>query len=191
MLREQLRTAFFDAQSLPANYHACLRSYVKQAPPDGLIMEFGVYGGDTLRALAGGTTRMVYGFDSFEGLPEAWNNLPVGQFKTEIPKFTEPNIELVVGWYADTVPAFAASHPDPVALVHIDCDLYQSAKCVFDHFHARFQNGTIIVFDEFIGYTGWEEHEFKAFAEMLETTGYGWECFARHGGEQCAFRLSM
>src|SRR4051794_5813195 len=47
----------------------CLR----EAPATGLFLEFGVYRGYTIRYIASRVPgRQVYGFDSFEGLPEPW-----------------------------------------------------------------------------------------------------------------------
>ena len=53
--------------------------------PTGLVLEFGVWKGTSLHHL---TTRLssrkVYGFDSFEGLPETWGSvLPKGTFKLD------------------------------------------------------------------------------------------------------------
>src|SRR5689334_19725645 len=46
--------------------HACLEA----APADGLMCEFGVYRGDSIRYIAACLPhRTIYGFDSFEGLP--------------------------------------------------------------------------------------------------------------------------
>lgn len=39
---------------------------------EGLIMEFGVYSGRTINHMANLTNKTIYGFDSFEGLPEDW-----------------------------------------------------------------------------------------------------------------------
>jgi len=56
---------------------------------DGLWMEFGVHRGRTISHIAAATDQMVYGFDSFEGLPEAWTDgFPKGLFSLngEIPE---------------------------------------------------------------------------------------------------------
>ena len=42
---------------------------LSRAPSEGLILEFGVEKGASLRHLAGLTPRIVHGFDSFAGLP--------------------------------------------------------------------------------------------------------------------------
>src|SRR5215813_11465964 len=42
---------------------------------DRLICEFGVYKGKTVNHIASLTSKTVFGFDSFEGLPEDWKAL--------------------------------------------------------------------------------------------------------------------
>ena len=45
----------------------------KMVPNNGLWLEFGVYAGGTINRIARcANGAIVYGFDSFEGLPEAW-----------------------------------------------------------------------------------------------------------------------
>jgi hypothetical protein len=51
---------------------ALLRHAVSEAPPDGLMIECGVADGASLRHVARDSVRRFHGFDSFEGLPEAW-----------------------------------------------------------------------------------------------------------------------
>jgi hypothetical protein len=45
---------------------------IEIALKSGLVLEFGVASGRTISHIAARTTRTVYGFDSFEGIPEAW-----------------------------------------------------------------------------------------------------------------------
>jgi hypothetical protein len=35
----------------------------------------------------------------------------------------------------------------------------------------NFEKGTIIIFDEYFGYTGWRHHEFKAWQELVKYKG--------------------
>ncbi len=49
-----------------------LRYAVGEAKLPGLFLEFGVYKGSTIRAIASWTKSTVHGFDSFEGLPVDW-----------------------------------------------------------------------------------------------------------------------
>lgn len=145
-----------------------LEEMAKRASQPGLFLEFGVARGESLRAIAACTGREVHGFDSFEGLPESWGLvLPQGAFACERPQGLPPNVQLHVGWFEDTLPGFVAETPGPVAFLHLDCDLYPSAKTVFRHLAGRIQPGTLIVFDEYLNYPGWREHEFKAFQEFV------------------------
>lgn len=142
------------------------------APAGGLALEFGVYTGGTLRIIAAkrGDGR-VYGFDSFKGLPEDWRNgFPVGTFALDgLPDV--PGAQLVPGWFDDTLPGFLAAHDGPVDFVHIDGDLYSSAKTVLDLVGPRLQPGSVLVFDEFMNFPGWREHEYRAWQEYVERTG--------------------
>lgn len=51
--------------------------------------------------------------------------------------------------------------------LHIDCDLYSSTKVVFDFLKNQIVKGTVIVFDEYFNYPGWQNGEFKAFKEFV------------------------
>jgi Macrocin-O-methyltransferase (TylF) len=143
---------------------------LRHVPGDGLVCEFGVFKGESINHIAGQLPhRPVFGFDSFEGLPEYWRpTFDPGAFSTEghLPR-VRPNVALVKGWFDSTLPAFVAGHAGPVALLHIDCDLYSSTRCVFEYLGARLVPGSILVFDEFFNYPGWEEHEFRAFSEVV------------------------
>src|SRR3712207_9470534 len=55
----------------------------------------------------------------------------------------------------------------PVAFLHADCDLYSSTKCILGNLGNRLVSGSIIVFDEYFNYPGWEQHEFRAFSEFV------------------------
>eukprot|EP00965_Chrysotila_dentata_P009349 304502-Pleurochrysis_carterae.AAC.2 len=108
---------------------------------DGLWLEFGVFRGKTIRMMdafrsahGGG---IIYGFDSFQGLPEQWQNSArdarrwssKGAFSLRgRPPFAETNtIKWVRGWYNESLPPFLAAHSGrDLSLVHIDCDLYSS-----------------------------------------------------------------
>lgn len=62
-----------------------------------------------------------------------------------------------------------------VSFVHIDCDLYSSTKTVFEHLAPAIRIGTVIVFDEFCGYEGWEMHEARAWTEFCQEWDVGFE----------------
>lgn len=155
---------------------ATLEHALSLAPSKGMALEFGVYSGQTLTVIAearGG--RDVYGFDSFKGLPEDWRTgFPTGKFQVdEIPEV--PGAELVVGWFDDVLPGFLAEHPGPVGFLHVDSDLYSAARTVLDQVGPRLVPGSVVVFDEYFNYPGWEQHEYRAWQEYVERTGTRFE----------------
>ncbi len=147
---------------------------IQQARADGLVMEFGVYQGTSIRQLAGLVTSTVHGFDSFEGIPEQWNDEKAGSYSTDgfLPNVPD-NVVLHRGWFEQTVPAFFEGCSEPVRLLNIDCDLYSSTKTVLDACARQILEGSVLVFDEFIGNFSWRQDEFKAFEEAVAK--YGWK----------------
>lgn len=140
------------------------------APTKGLVLEFGVASGSTINHLATSVPlrgRTIYGFDSFRGLPERWADYPIGHFACEPPAVAS-NVDLVVGLFADTIPAFLARHAGPAALIHIDCDLYSSTRTVLDLLSPRIVPGTFIALDEYFIVC---EHEQRAFHDWLLAHG--------------------
>jgi len=143
-----------------------LSAAVALSKPKGLFLEFGVASGRSIRHLAGQTGSQVYGFDSFDGLPEDWRTgFKKGAFAMPLPEVPK-NVSLIQGWFSDTLPAFLSHHSGEVSFLHIDCDLYSSTKCAFDLLGDRISSGTVIQFDEYWNYPGWKTHEFKAFEEL-------------------------
>lgn len=147
---------------------ATLEHALSLAPAEGMALEFGVATGRTLTVIAAARgNREIFGFDSFQGLPEDWRtNIPAGTFKTDtLPDV--PGAELVVGLFEDTLPDFLAGHGGPVAFLHLDADLYSSTVTVLQQVGPRLQPGSVIVFDEYFNYPGWEQHEHRAWQEFV------------------------
>ena len=151
---------------------------------DGLWLEFGVYTGGTIRLMAryraatrGGAP--VYGFDSFEGLPENWVNTGTrdpGRYTRRgsfglggSPPFAETeHVRWVTGWYNQTLPPFLARNANKsLGLLHIDCDLYSSTATVFDALRPLVQPGLVVVFDELFNYPEFLGGELRALWELL------------------------
>ncbi len=160
---------------------------------DGLVMEFGVYRARTLNYLTAKTSQTVYGFDSFEGLPEFWRDgIGKGAFALDgLPK-VRPNVVLVKGWFDERLPKFLfeLNSSDPLSYLHIDCDLYSSTTTVLRLLAPRILPGTVIVFDEFFNYPGWQQGEFRAFADFCTEHSVSYEVLtynSRH--EQVAVRI--
>lgn len=143
---------------------------------DGLILEFGVYKGETINYISSKTEKMVYGFDSFEGLPERWRDgYLANHFSVdELPK-VNANVQLIKGWFNASLPAFIKNKNENAALLHIDCDLYSSTQDVFRTLEKNIVKGTVIVFDEFFNYPGWQNGEFKAFSQYVEQNNVSFE----------------
>ena len=144
---------------------------VRQASREGLWLEFGVYRGASINYIARRSEANVFGFDSFEGLPSGWTrDLQRGAFSSEgaVPA-VEPNVTLVKGWFEESLPPFLKEiGPRPVAFLHIDSDLYSSAKFVLHQLASRIRAGTVIVFDEFCGpILNDEERAFREAAQLF------------------------
>lgn len=171
---------------------ATLEHGLSLAPTDGMALEFGVYTGSTLKVIAAARAGgPVYGFDSFAGLPEHWRpGFPEGAFHAPEPPDV-PGAELVVGLFADTLPRFLETHPGPVGFVHVDCDLYSSTRTVLDLVGPRLSPGAVIVFDEYLNYPGWPEHEHRAWREYVTRTGtrFGYEAYTLDN-EQVVVRVT-
>ena len=157
---------------------------------NSLVLEFGVASGTSLKAIAKNvpSNQIVYGFDSFQGLPKFWRTgFDVGKFSTsngKAPIFEEKNIKIIDGLFEETCDIFFKlqhEQKNTIALLHIDCDIYSSTKTIFNAIEKYMnmdidnnnrinllRNGTIIVFDELLCYNGFEKHELLAFYEFLQ-----------------------
>lgn len=118
-----------------------------------------------------GGQRHIVGYDSFDGFPEPsqqdtsyrnpqkgeWSNSPSGKYKYSI-EFTQQvlaqagiplnkiALSLHKGFFSDTLP----HHPKrPIAMLHIDGDLYASYRDVLHNLYDLVVPGGIIVFDDF------------------------------------------
>ncbi len=159
---------------------------------EGHYLEFGVFTGGTIRFIARRIgKRTIHGFDSFEGLPEAWSGFNLGgrtfDVKGRLPRVPN-NAQLHRGYFDASLPKWLDDHRGQVAFIHLDCDLYSSTKTVFKLIKPRLASGTVILFDEYFNYPNWEQHEFKAFQEFVTEHGvkYTYLGFAR---QQVAVRI--
>lgn len=154
-------------------------------------VELGVRHGVSLRWLAEAISTPIHGFDSFEGLPTHWLGRAPGAFSTggEVPE-VPAHVELHVGLFADTLPPFVATSTAPLRLLHVDSDLYESARTGLTLLAPRLTPGTILVFDEYLGNTGWQAEEHRALEETAADRGWRLEplAFSWITG-QAAFRI--
>jgi predicted O-methyltransferase YrrM len=156
----------------------------------GLFLEFGVGRGKSMRWLATETQRTVHGFDSFDGIPEYWNGNPAGTFaRRKLPKVPD-NVILHVGLFDQTIEEFSADNHEPIAFLHVDCDLYSSTRTVFDRLGDRLQSDAIILFDEYFNFPRWRDCEFRAFQEFVAEQGVAYEYIGFSvTGQQVAVRI--
>ena len=156
----------------------------------GFICELGVYRGDSSNEIARKCPHeIIYGFDTFAGLPEFWRDgFPKGTFDVSSEKIIfEKNCILYKGLFDETLPKFLKEVQGQAGLVHIDCDIYSSSISALLLLAPRISIGTVIIFDEYFNYTGWQKHEFKAFQEFLDSTGLGCKYIAYNKlGQQVA-----
>jgi hypothetical protein len=144
---------------------------------NGLYCEFGVYKGYTINYIAEKTKTTIHGFDSFEGLPEFWRDgFYEGTFsiKNEELIFSN-NIIIHKGLFEQTLPDFVKLHSENISFIHIDCDLYSSTKTILNTIGKKLVKGSVIVFDEYFNYPGWQEHEYKAFYEFISTNSFSYK----------------
>lgn len=137
-----------------------------------LWLEFGVASGRTINYISHFTQDLVYGFDSFEGLPEKWrDHFEKGAFDRggALPP-VEPNVVLLKGWFNQTLEPFLREKDQKISFLHIDCDLYSSAKYILDQVKDRLDQDCVVVFDELVNYPGFDgpTGELRAFHEFFQ-----------------------
>jgi len=159
---------------------------------DGAILEFGVFKASSTNFFAkmmveAGDSRSLVGFDSFAGFSEDWTGVeksfPKDRFDLSgnYPK-VEANVQLVDGYIEKTLPKYLQENQiETVAFVHIDTDTYSPAKTALSLLQPYFRPGTIVLFDELLGYPNWRSHEYKALTETLDRDSYEYLAFGVSG----------
>ena len=171
---------------------------IPKTKKNGSFLEFGVWKGKSIKIISKlvgkRSSKIVHGFDSFEGLPEDWLWWDVkGKFNLhgklpDVPK----NVKLHKGWFHEILPKFLVENDESVSFLHIDSDLYSSAKTVLNLLRERIVVNTIIVFDDYFNYPNWQKGEFKAFQEFVKENNirYEYMAFTSHtAGEAIAARV--
>jgi O-methyltransferase len=176
-------------EELKPQYENAIRLLVRLVGSTNLgdYLEFGVAHGTSLicmhESLQKAEIRNVrlFGFDSFEGLPDnaandTTNDWKPGEFASTLEftteKLTKNGIDwtrttLVKGWYSDTLTSGLVQKYciAKASLINIDCDLYSSAKEALNFCAPLIKDSSVIFFDdwpeEFVG-------EKQAFEEFLK-----------------------
>ena len=137
----------------------------------GDYLEFGLWRGRTflharrMRKLYGLEDMHLWGFDSFQGLPEPkpevneiWSQ---GQFACSYQEFLS-----ILSAHGVQHTAMAGRK---AAIVYIDCDLYESTVPVLDFINQYLSDGTIVCFDDYYCYAGRpDQGEQRALGEFLD-----------------------
>lgn len=156
----------------------------------GKYLEFGVFNGSSIGSMylareKAGVGMPLFGFDSFEGLPEGSENEDGGVWRrgdykcsfeemeqSLIQRGIDPHkIQWVKGLFQETLTPETAevcgiNNP---GIVFVDCDTYSSSKSVLDFVGPFISKPTIICFDDWklndLDLQG--EGEYKSFNEFL------------------------
>lgn len=144
----------------------------KDQTDNSLWLEFGVFSGNTINFISKYTKKTVYGFDSFEGLPEYWRGeFDKGYFDMQgnMPIVSD-NVKLIKGFFDTTLENFLNSVPNDISFIHLDADLYSSTIYVLEQCTSRISDGCIIVFDELFNFPEYDgvRSELKALKEWVD-----------------------
>jgi hypothetical protein len=150
--------------------------------------------------------RRVVGFDSFEGLPDllpqdsssaGWEQpedmkrggYSAHNFYHEIASFCSrhPIAGIEKGWFSESIHRYlSVNEHTAVALLHIDCDLYQSTRDALGPFTRRIPPGGVILFDEIFHpqFPGeakafWDEFEGVEGFEFVRVGSMPWKWYLR------------
>ena len=138
---------------------------------DFIYLEFGVYKGTTMKWWLENNKNanaQFYGFDTFEGLPEAWGHYEKGGMTVnhQFPDITDSRVKFIKGLFQDTVLNFTKSTElNKKLIIHIDADLYSSTLFVLTTLAQYMKKGDIIIFDEF----NVPNHEFRAWQDFVNS----------------------
>lgn len=189
------QTALFVMEHMPAitesptRFDLLERSLKAVGSTKGLYCELGVGDGTSINYLADRIPSVIHGFDSFDGLPEDWvPGFEKGKFAMANLPEVRSNVKLHKGWFDKSLPVWVKENPGPIAFIHSDADLYSSTKTAFNILGDQIVPGTVIQFDEYFNYPGWQNGEAKAFREFVESRQIEFEYlgYARH---QVAIRI--
>jgi hypothetical protein len=194
--------------------HTLAAFWIQESRIKGHYLEFGVGSGRSavaaIRANARHNPQPVerfFLFDSFEGLPAlsgpdaGSNQFQEGQYAFSQDQVREKlrqhgiedqsRLRFVPGFFEQSLPAFDTRElrGGKAAIVHIDVDLYSSAKLVLDFVAPHLQQGTVMLFDDWNTFAAsWAHGERAAAREWIAgSPGIDLESYAKYGWHGEAF----
>lgn len=153
---------------------AHLTHAVNVAQNKGLVLEFGVYQGESLKIIQKAAGQTAYGFDSFTGLPEDWTLFHSKNFFNQNGATPQSNqdIHFIKGLFQDTLEAFIKTNPEPIRIAHLDADLYSSTSYVLTQLMPHLSTGTVLIFDDYLYALDYEKCDYRACRDFLVQTGF-------------------
>ena len=147
-----------------------------------LYLEFGVYKGASMRFWSNALTNeesKLHGFDSFEGLPEDFDDVG-GRYRKgtfdvggNTPDIADSRVSFYKGWFEETLPDYSPPEHD-ILVITLDADLYSATIYVLNRLRKHIQPETYIYFDDMSR----PEHEPRAFREFMAESGLKFELVA-------------
>ena len=166
------------------------KNMIRKSKTKTAFYEYGVCRGVSFRYLIKFFNK-GYGFDTFEGLPEDWNNkYKKGSFSAEgkIPEVKDGTF--IVGKFEDTLPGFFSEYRPVASLINFDADLYSSTLCALNYSIPVIDKNTILIFDDFLNFDNWEQNEYKALNEFCTNNNLSYKVIAiSYSSRQVAVKL--
>lgn len=179
---DYLEFGVFQGGSFVSAYHTLRYCF------DDVVNRFGFTMSEMDRAATAsiGSAMRFFAFDSFEGLPsvadtEGTGFFKKGQFSAGLDEFCSnlnsagipPERRVIIdGWYDRTLSnsLYEKHSLTQAAIVHIDCDLYESTRVVLGFIAPLLVDGTVLIFDDWFHFNGHPGRgEQKAFYEWTPT----------------------
>jgi len=145
------RCAKLGMQDFASLIHICHYVLETEKLP-GDIVEFGCYKGDTAKLITALTTKPLWVYDSFQGLPDT-GETTAGEMASSVEALVEnfqanklrlPGIKK--GWFSQWSPQDV---PAQISFAHLDGDLYSSTMDSLRLIYDRLVPGAIVLIDDY------------------------------------------
>ena len=172
--RKNIRNDFYTfSRHYPKRYklyrYVCDRFDLYNKPID--YIEFGVAGGHSFKwwvSQSANSDSGFFGFDTFEGLPEAWGTFSKSDMSASVPAIDDLRVKFFKGLFQDTLPDFLREYEQKegrIKIIHFDADLFSSTLFALTSIAPFLREGDILIFDEF----NVPNHEFLAYRIFTES----------------------